>query len=152
VLRELDTHCAWLTAAIRPLADAWGTPRFPEALAAVYGPLKKVSIDYALMEHAKDIVAVTGTFRWDDLGSWDALYDHLAADAAGVITQGEVVALGCRDSLVLNRGPQTVVTVGLDGISVVVTDDAILVLPKGRSQEVKQAVDALKASGRERLL
>lgn len=152
VLRELDTHCGWLTEAVRPLGAAWGTPGFANAFAEVYAPLKKVSIDYALMEHAQSIVAVTGAFTWDDLGSWDALYDHLDADADGVISQGDVLALDCRDSLVLNRGPQTVVTVGIQGLSVVVTSDAILVLPKGRSQEVKRAVDALKASGRGPLL
>jgi len=152
VLRELDAYCPWLTAAIRPLGASWGTSGFTKALAEVYGPLKKISIDYALMEHAKDIVAVTGTFTWDDLGSWDALYDHLPADVDGVIAQGDVVSVGCRDSLVINRSAQTVVTVGVEGISVVVTADAILVLPKGRSQEVKQAVDALKAKGRDQLL
>jgi mannose-1-phosphate guanylyltransferase len=152
VLGELEQHCPWLTAALAPLAEHWGRPDFASVLDRIYQPLRKISIDYALMEKARDIVVVTGDFAWDDLGSWDALYDHLPRDAAGVITHGRVLALECQDSLVYNTGAQTVVAHGLSGITVVATADAILIQPKGRSQEVKKAVDALKNGGRADLL
>jgi mannose-1-phosphate guanylyltransferase / mannose-6-phosphate isomerase len=92
---------------------------------------------------AGDVAVVTATFAWDDVGAWDALYDHLPADAQGVITRGEVLAIDCADSLVVNHSRLVVAGVGLVGLSVVVTDDAVLILPKGRSQEVKQVVNAL---------
>lgn len=152
VLRELGDHCPWLTAALLPLAAHWGTPGFAAALAAVYEPLKRISIDYALMEKAQDISVVTAGFTWDDVGSWDALYDHLPADQDGVIARGTVLAQGCRDSLLVNEGRQMLVGVGLKNLSVVVTADAILIVPKGRSQQVKQVVDALKAQGKADLL
>lgn len=152
VLGELEQHCPWLTAALAPLGEHWGRPDFASALDRIYQPLRKISIDYALMEKAKDIVVVTGDFAWDDLGSWDALYDHLPRDGSGVIAQGRVLALECQDSLVYNTGAQTVVAHGLSGITVVATPDAILIQPKGRSQEVKKAVDALKNGGRADLL
>lgn len=152
VLRELDTHCPWLTAALRPLAGHWGTPGFAEELRRVYEPLRRISIDYALMEKAADIAVITGDFTWDDLGSWDALYDHLPADAAGVRAHGDCLGLDCHDSLLANYGPQVVVGIGLDGVTVVATPDAVLVVPKGQSQRVKEAVEALKARGRGGLL
>ena len=152
VLGELEQHCPWLTAALVPLADHWGRADFASVLDQIYQPLRKISIDYALMEKAKDIVVVTGDFSWDDLGSWDALYDHLPHDPAGVISQGQVLALECLDSLFYNTGRQTLVAHGVEGMTVVATPDAILILPKGRSQEVKKVVDALKATGKGDLL
>ncbi|MBA3708690.1 MAG: NTP transferase domain-containing protein [Planctomycetes bacterium] len=152
VLAELRTHCSWLTDALAPLAAAWGTQTFDRTLAEIYQPLKKVSIDFALMEHAKNICVVTGRFAWDDVGSWDSLYDHLDADADGVISRGEVVSIGCANSLLMSQTDQVIAAIGVEGLSVIVTKDAILVVPKGKSQQVKQMVDALKAKGRTDLL
>lgn len=152
VLDGLETHCTWLTEALRPVADAWGTADFNRVLNDVYQPLKRISIDYALMEKATNICVITGDFQWDDVGSWDSLYDHLPHDANGVIAQGDVLTQGCRDSLIVNQTKQIVTAIGIDNLSVVVTPDAILVVPKGRSQQVKNVVDALKANGRGELL
>jgi mannose-1-phosphate guanylyltransferase len=152
VLRELARHCGWLTDALAPVGAAFGTPGFADALAAAYGPLRKISIDFALMEHAQDISAVSGEFLWDDVGSWDSLYDHLPADARGVIARGDVATFDCRESLIVNEGRQVVTAIGLERLSVVVTADAILIVPRGRSQEVKQVVEKLKGDGRSALL
>lgn len=152
VLDELATHCSWLTDALLPVAEAWGTPAFDKVLNDVYQPLKRISIDYALMEKAANICVVTADFHWDDVGSWDSLYDNLPKDAQGVISRGDVLTIDCKDSLVMNETTQVVTGIGLSGMSVVVTKDAILIVPKGRSQQVKQVVDALKAKGRGELL
>ena len=152
VLKELSKHCAWLTDALKPVGDAFGTDTFDAALATAYGPLKKISIEFALMEHATDIAAVSGEFIWDDVGSWDSLYDHLPADARGVISRGDVMAIDCRDALVINEGKQIVTAIGVEHLSIVVTADAILIVPRGRSQEVKQVVEKLKAEGRSGLI
>jgi mannose-1-phosphate guanylyltransferase len=152
VLAELGEHCPWLTEAMSPVARAWGTPEFDATLDRVYGPLRRISIDYALMEKAKHIHVVTGDFAWDDLGSWDALYDHLPRDERGMVLQGPAVAIDCRDSLLTSHSGQMIVGIGLDGLTVVATRDAILIVPKGRSQEVKKAVEALKERGRTDLL
>ena len=152
VLSELERHCQWLTDALAPVGAAWGTPGFAQVLDDVYQPLKKVSIDYALMEKAEDIRVVTGTFTWDDVGSWDSLYDHLPLDADGNAVRGEVIQDHCRDSLLVAETGQLIAAIGLTGITVVATRDAVLVLPKGEGQSVKQIVDQLKAGGRSALL
>jgi mannose-1-phosphate guanylyltransferase len=104
------------------------------------------------MEKATNICVVTADFHWDDVGSWDSLYDHLPKDNDGVISQGDVLTQGCRDSLIVNQTKQIVTAIGVDNLSVVVTADAILLVPRGRSQQVKNVVDALKAKGRGELL
>ena len=104
------------------------------------------------MEKAEDIRVVTGTFTWDDVGSWDSLYDHLPLDADGNAVRGEVIQDHCRDSLLVAETGQLIAAIGLTGITVVATRDAVLVLPKGEGQSVKQIVDQLKAGGRSALL
>lgn len=152
VIDELRTHCSWLMEALSPLSAVWNSPAWESTLAAIYEPLKRISIDYALMEKSAKIQVVTGTYTWDDVGSWDSLYDHLPAGEHGVISRGETVAIDCHDSLLVSDSGQLIACIGLQGLTVVATKDAILVVPKGRSQEVKQVVDALKAQGRSDLL
>ena len=134
------------------VGDFVGHPDFATQLAEAYGPLKKISVDYALLENADDIKVVTGSFAWDDVGSWDALYHHLPKDADEVITEGDTVTIDCSDSLLISRTQQLIAGVGLKGMTVVATDDAILVIPKGQSQAVKQVVDHLKATNQQNLL
>jgi len=153
VLRELGVHCAALTVALAPVAAAYGTPRFDSVLAEVYMPLKKVSIDYALMEHAKEVAAVEGDFAWDDVGSWDALPAHLEGDSAGTISRGDVVAVGCRHCLLVSEpGAPLIAAANCHGLTIVATKDAILVVPRGEGQAVKAVVDELNKRGRTELL
>jgi len=149
VLSALETHCPHLTTALRPVAAAYGTDTFAATLAAAYGPLPRISIDYALMEHATDIACVCGDFAWDDVGSWDALYDHLPSDATAVRQRGSgtMITIDCADTLISNDSKQVVTAIGCQGLTIVATDDAILVVPKGRSQDVKSIVEKLKADG-----
>lgn len=153
VLSALSEHTPWLLKALAPVAEEWGKEGFAPALASAYDPLKKISVDYALLENATDIKVVTGDFEWDDVGSWDALYDHLPADEHGVITSGPPhLTIDCEDSLLMSRTRQMITGIGLKGLTVVATDDAILVVPKGQSQAVKQVVDQLKEAGNSDLL
>ena len=158
-LAGLERHCPWLIAGLAEVAAALGadgsglgSAGFASALDAAYGPLRRISVDYALMEHAERIEAITGAFAWDDLGAWDSLYDHLPADADGMRIAGEAIAVGCRDSLLVRHGGPFIAAAGLDGITVVSTPDAVLVLPRGRGQEVKRIVERLHAEGRDALL
>ena len=137
VLDELAQHAGWLTDALAPVSEAFGTERFAGVLGEVYPGLEKISIDYALMENAKDIAVVTCDFIWDDVGSWDALYGHVEPDARGVRIRGDAITIDCVDSLVVNDGGPTITAVGVEGLTVVRTADAIRGVPKGKSQAVK---------------
>lgn len=102
------------------------------------------SIDYAIMEKADRVAVVPVEMGWSDLGSWDAMYEIAAKDEHGNASRGDVVLIDAADCLVRSDGP-LVAAIGVRDLIVVATGDAILVMPRGTSQDVKRAVEALKA-------
>ena len=115
----------------------------PEAFARA--PQK--SIDYAVMERTDRAAVVAGDFRWSDIGSWDALFDITPGDAAGNVVHGPVVTMDTSNSVVHSDGRLTAV-VGVKDMVVVSTSDAVMVVPRARSQEVRELVAKLKAGTR----
>ena len=115
----------------------------PEAFARA--PLK--SIDYAVMEKTDRAAVVAGDFRWSDIGSWDALFDITPHDAAGNVVHGPVVTMDASGCVVHSDGRLTAV-VGVNDLVVVSTSDAVMVIPRARSQEVRELVAKLKAAKR----
>ena len=105
------------------------------------------SIDYAVMERTKRAAVVPLAAGWSDVGSWSALHDVLEKDAAGNVLIGDVLAESCTNCYVRSTG-RVVAAVGVDGIVVVETDDAVLVMSRDHAQRVKQVVEALKARQR----
>ncbi|WP_276508829.1 mannose-1-phosphate guanylyltransferase/mannose-6-phosphate isomerase [Allostella humosa] len=106
-----------------------------------------ISIDHAVMEHTGDAVVVPVEMTWSDLGSWQALWEITAKDGDGNAFSGDVVALDSRDCYV--RGDKRLVALlGVEGISVVDTDDALIVMARERSQDVRRIVDLLAARKR----
>ena len=143
-LAALDIHApAMADAARRAVA---GSARehgrlFPDPVAFAASPSD--SVDYAVMEKAEHVVVVPVAMGWSDVGSWDALYDMAARDADGNAVHGDVVAIDTRNCMIRSDGP-LVAMVGVSDLIVVATGDAILILPRGESQEVKRAIAALK--------
>ena len=109
-----------------------------------FSRVRAQSIDHAVMEQAERIAVVPVDMGWSDLGSWDALYEAGAADAAGNGAAGDVLALDARDCLLRSEGP-TLVAVGVEDLVVVATPDAVLVTRRGDAQRVREAVDILNA-------
>jgi mannose-1-phosphate guanylyltransferase/mannose-1-phosphate guanylyltransferase/mannose-6-phosphate isomerase len=105
------------------------------------------SIDYAVMEHTERAAVVPAEFGWNDVGSWSALWDIGRKDEAGNIAIGDVLALESTDSYLRSEG-KLVAALGVDGLVVVATDDAVLITPKARAQDVRLLVDALKRRNR----
>jgi mannose-1-phosphate guanylyltransferase/mannose-6-phosphate isomerase len=105
------------------------------------------SIDYAVMEKTDRAAVVVGSFRWSDIGSWDALFDITPPDASGNIVQGPVVTMDVSGSVVHSDGRLTTV-IGVQDMVVVSTSDAVMVVPRARSQQVRELVAKLKAGKR----
>jgi mannose-1-phosphate guanylyltransferase / mannose-6-phosphate isomerase len=105
------------------------------------------SIDYAVMEKTDRAAVVRGNFRWSDIGSWDALFDITPRDSAGNVLQGSVVTMDASDCIVHSDDRLTAV-VGVSGLVVVSTSDAVMVIPRARAQEVRELVEKLKAAKR----
>ena len=106
------------------------------------------SIDYAVMERTQRALVVAADMDWTDLGSWSALAGRLAHDAAGNTTRGDVVAVDTRNCH-LSGSDRLVAAIGLDGVVVVETPDAVLVADKGRAQDVKKIVERLRRGNRD---
>jgi mannose-1-phosphate guanylyltransferase len=121
----------------RHLPEVW------QALETRYEDAPSISIDYGIMERARDIWAVPGEFGWSDIGSWADLALVHPADAEGhVRIGGPLVSVDAKDSVVV--GERLVALVGVDNLVVVATEDAILIMPKERGQDVRRVVAQLE--------
>ncbi len=107
--------------------------------------LKDISIDYAIMEKAKNLIAVPYASKWSDLGGWDAVWAESNPDPSGNVTSKSAYAIECSDSLLRSESDkQHVVGIGLNNIMAIAMPDAVLVANKNRAQDVKMAVELLK--------
>ncbi|ESY29780.1 mannose-1-phosphate guanylyltransferase/mannose-6-phosphate isomerase [Mesorhizobium sp. LNJC391B00] len=113
----------------------------------LYAAIPSNSIDYAVMERAKDIAMVPAGFRWNDLGSWQSLLDVGPADANGNVVVGDVVAIDCENSYIRSDG-RLLSAIGMKDVAIVSTADATFVAPVSHSQHVKKIVEQLEKSGR----
>jgi mannose-1-phosphate guanylyltransferase len=128
------------------LAPAIGAPDFDARLEAFYGTLGKISVDYAIMEKADNIVMARGTFAWDDVGSLTALPAHFPADAAGNVAIGRAALRDAERNVVVSREDGHLVAVfGASDLVVVHTPDATLVCPRARAAELKALVQQIAA-------
>lgn len=108
-----------------------------------------ISIDFAVMEKTSNAFVLPVDMGWSDVGSWSSLWNISEKDQHGNVVQGPVLALDTNDCLIRSEHDKLVVTIGLEGIGVVVTRDAVLVSDLERSQDVKTAVDILRERGDE---
>jgi mannose-1-phosphate guanylyltransferase len=119
---------------------------FQAALARDFPGLEKISVDFALMEHADNVLVCPARFTWDDIGSWTALDAHLPRDPAGNATLGDVLALDSSHNIVVSPGRLTAL-VGVEDIVVAQADGVTLVCHKSRAQDIKALLAALRARG-----
>ena len=108
--------------------------------------IEDISIDYAIMEKAQNLVAVPYASKWSDLGGWDAVWLESAPDSRGNVISETAHAIECSNSLLRSESrSQQVVGIGLNDIMAIAMPDAVLVAPKDRAQDVKKAVAMLKS-------
>jgi mannose-1-phosphate guanylyltransferase len=149
VLEAFERHAPDLLAAVRRVWDALSSQRGGSMLEidpALFGAVPEVSFDVAVMEKAAKVAVVRGGFDWSDVGSWRAMADLAVPDADGNRGDGERVAIATRNTYV-HAADRVVATVGVDGLFVVETPDAVLVAHRDYVQRVKDVVGELKARG-----
>lgn len=138
---EMYTACQrWFQAATSPA-------KLKAVLAKDYPGLRRISIDYALMEHAQNVLVADGGFEWDDVGSWTALGRHLKADPEGNAVVGQFIHVDAARNVIFDaRSPgrrTPIAVVGLRDSILVQTDDATLLAHKSQAQKVKELVKRL---------
>lgn len=114
---------------------------------ASFAQMPDISFDYAVAEKSNQVITIPLTAYWNDIGSWDAIYEVLEKDSSGNAVIGDCIPLDCNNTLMLGRS-RLIAGIGLEDLLVVETDDVILVAKKGESQKVKELVGKLKKLGR----
>ncbi len=133
--------------AMQPVYEAIGTDREQETLRQVYPGLQNISVDYGIMEKSEDVLVFQGDYGWSDVGSLDALPVFHKTDDRDNLFLGDVLALESSGCIVKGQD-KLIALVGAEDLMVIDTEDALLVCPKNRAQDVKKIVEALEKAGR----
>jgi len=143
-LQALATHAPAMRAAIdRAMAQAVREDRRVMPNAEAFSASPADSIDYAVMEKADRVAVIPVAMGWSDVGSWDALHALSACDEAGNACAGDVIAIDSANNLIRSDGIR-IALLGVDDLIVVASGNDVLIVPRGRSQEVKTLLEAMK--------
>jgi|CXWL01.1.fsa_nt_gi mannose-1-phosphate guanylyltransferase len=152
MMEALRAHLPLVAQGTERITKVVGTKKYATVLKKEFAQWPSISIDYGVAEKARQVAVVPGDFGWSDVGSFNALPEVRPPDADGnvVVGQGAVVidSKGC----VVWAGERPLAVVGMTDVVIVDSGDAVLVLPKHKSQDVRKVVEALKASKRERYI
>jgi mannose-1-phosphate guanylyltransferase len=151
LLEQLRLHLP-KTATILAALPPFGSRAFPEKLARAFPLCENISIDFAVLEKAKNVSGIPAPdFGWNDVGSWNAVYELLPRDSTGNVAANDSIRLDAHNNFVDARG-KMVALVGVKDLIVVDTPDALLVADRSRAQQVGDVVKALEKARREDLL
>ena len=154
ILKKIKEYAPDIYSNLNTIGDAMNTPDEQKVLSDVYPSIRKISIDFAVMEPSAakgDVLVIPGECGWNDVGSWDMMDVLNDPDENGNVTIGDVVAPDVKNSVIYASG-KTVTAVDVDNLIIVETPDAIMVCRKDKAQNVKKIVDYLSESGRKELL
>lgn len=144
-------HLPELAAGVEKIDEASGGANAADVLRAVFPRLPSVSIDHGVMEKAAGLAVVPGDFGWNDVGSWQSAWELAPRDASGNAVPEGSMALEGANNLVRALGShkdKVIALVGVSDLVVVDTDDALLVIPRDRAQDVRLIVESLKKAGK----
>ncbi|MCH7808893.1 MAG: NTP transferase domain-containing protein [Planctomycetes bacterium] len=153
ILGELEKNMPRSHEAVCEIAAAWSTSKRQETLERLYPTLMKISIDFAVMEHAKRVLVVEMGCHWVDVGSWPAMESVVESDAAGNVSACKwVTHLGSRGNIVVSEEDHLIATIGVDDLVIVHSPDATLICTKRDSQSIKELVDNVREKFGDRYL
>jgi len=150
IFEEFERQQPAMYAAIREIEKTIDTDSYQATLERMWPEMTRLSIDYAVMEGAENMAVIPVDIGWSDVGSWSTLFDVLQGDLNGNVTRGKVqghVTIDTKETLIVSD--RMVVTIGIEDIVIVDTDDVLLVCHRSRSQDVRDVVAKLKEAGDE---
>lgn len=152
ILGALKEFQPKLHAAVDRIAAAWATAERDAVLRREYDALERLSIDYAVMEKAREVLVIQAPFRWDDVGSWMALERMHPQDADGNTVLARHCGLKTRQCIIAGDAEHLIATVGVENLLIVQDGDVTLVADRRDEGSVKQLVELLKKKGLEKYL
>ena len=147
IIAGLEERQPEMLARLRTIAAAWDGPDRDTVFAAEFAAIRGISIDYAVLEQARDVAVIEAPFSWDDLGGWSAVARQQAADDRGNTVVGRHIGIESAGTIVHAGDDHLVVTLGLKDILVVHTPDATLVADRGHEEGVRKVVAELEKRG-----
>ena len=147
ILQEFQRQMPDFYVQLAEIESTLGTPGYQATLNRVWPQVAKQTIDYGVMEGAEDVAVIPVDVGWSDVGSWTSVSEVLPTDDDGNTIVGPHVGIDTRDTLVFG-GKRLVATIGLEGMVIVDTEDALLVCPRDREQEVRTIVRRLERENR----
>lgn len=147
ILDALFEHQPELFQRLQTIEAAHGTPQYEEIFRREFAAIRGVSIDYAVMEHARDVAVIEAPYEWDDVGSWQALSRLEGTDADGNTLLGRHLGVDTQGTIVRTDDNHLIVTLGLQDTIVVHTPDATLVADRHAEEQIRQVVKKLEELG-----
>lgn len=152
ILEELEHWLPKLHRGLMKMQAARRSGRIPQAIVnKVYPRLPGISIDYGVMERSRRAAVATAHFKWNDIGSWDAVGALWPKDSHGNASRGNLLSVDATNNIIAVDG-RDVALVGVDNLAIIDSGDALLICRRDRSQDVRRVVNALRARGRKDLL
>ncbi len=155
ILKEFARQMPELFSQLSQIKKAWETPQQEETIRKIWPEIKPQTIDFGIMENAERVAVIPAkNLEWNDVGSWEAIFDLLPEDEDGNINKGiEHIGLDTKGTLVYGENsPRLVVTIGTEDLIIVDTGDILLVCKRDQAQDVRRAVNKLKEAGRTELI
>ncbi|MCI0515014.1 NTP transferase domain-containing protein [candidate division KSB1 bacterium] len=143
IIQAIEKYMPELYDSLMEIDRALESEHAHEILHRVYCQIKSISIDYGIMEQAKNVIVLPGDFGWNDVGSWDEVHKLMTKDEHGNATLGNHVLKDVRDCLI-DSPHKLVAAIGIEGLIVVDTPDALLICRKDQAQKVKDLVELMK--------
>lgn len=147
ILDNLRTFMPETYEGLERIGGAIGTEEQDEVLEREFHAFKSESIDYGIMEKAKNIYILTGAFGWDDVGSWLAVERFRERNEFGNVVTGNVVTVDTKNTLIQGTG-KLIAAVGLENLIIIDTDDALLVCDKSSTGDIKKVLENLRICNR----
>ncbi len=144
--KAFAAHCPEMKNLMDSLTGYAARGEIVQGLEKIYPTLGKISVDYALMEKADNIVMACGTFKWDDIGSWPALESHFPQDADGNTLIGHCEQVDSKNNIIYSKDRLTAV-IGAENLIVVQAEGVTLVCPKEKAQKIKKMLVQLRERG-----
>jgi mannose-1-phosphate guanylyltransferase len=146
VLAAFARHAPVLRAGLDRIMAGLARRRSPPSLLKeIYPGLPKISVDYALLEKADNVIVLPASFDWDDVGSWPAVARHHPKDSSGNVVRGRAIVEQGNNNIVVAEDGHLLAVIGADDLIVVHTPDATLVCPRHRAQDIKQLLKRIGA-------
>ena len=141
---ELQTQLPKMHEQMMEIQSAIGETNYEAVLSRNYQNIENISIDYGIMENAKDVAVVPANCGWSDVGSWNSVDAIFERDQQSNLTHGRYITMDANNNVISSNETHVIGVIGLDNIAVVHTKDATLVVPRDRAQDVKQLLSEIE--------